>query len=261
VVTTNASLSFAELLEGSRGIAATLAESKIGKGDRIAVWMDKTPQCVQAILGIMESGAAYVPLDPRAPWRRCHSVMANCGVAVLVVDEPKLSYVDKVSEGCDLKLLITDCEATQRDDNAFSRPNILLSEAIENPRDVKSPPSLDDLAYILYTSGSTGTPKGVAHTHRSGLAFVRWIQDVFGIVPEDVFSSHAPFHFDLSISDLYASLGTGAKVHLISSTEAMLAPYLVKQMPAWGITIWYSTPSILSSMLDVGELEARGFGQ
>jgi acyl-coenzyme A synthetase/AMP-(fatty) acid ligase len=110
---------------------------------------------------------------------------------------------------------------------------------------------------VLYTSGSTGAPKGVAHTHGSGLAFVRWVQGRFGIRPEDVFSSHAPLHFDLSISDLFASLGAGASVRLLSSAEAMVAPYLARMLDAWGITVWYSVPSILVSMLAPGGLEAH----
>jgi acyl-coenzyme A synthetase/AMP-(fatty) acid ligase len=87
------------------------------------------------------------------------------------------------------------------------------------------------------------------------LAFTRWIQERFAIRHEDVFSSHAPLHFDLSISDIFASLGSGASVRLFSSTEAMLPPYLVRQIGECGITVWYSVPSALVSMLDRGGLE------
>jgi acyl-coenzyme A synthetase/AMP-(fatty) acid ligase len=89
---------------------------------------------------------------------------------------------------------------------------------------------------------------------------VHWVQDTYGITDGDVFSSHAPFHFDLSISDLYASLGAGAVVRLISTLEAMLPPYLVKGAADWGITVWYSVPSILIAMMEVGGLETAGLG-
>jgi acyl-coenzyme A synthetase/AMP-(fatty) acid ligase len=91
------------------------------------------------------------------------------------------------------------------------------------------------------------------------LAFTQWIQNRFAIREDDVFSSHAPFHFDLSISDLYASLGSGASVRLISSVESMLPAYLVKLIQESGISVWYSVPSVLVSMLDVGQLEAHQF--
>lgn len=63
-----------------------------------------------------------------------------------------------------------------------------------------------DLAYILYTSGSTGTPKGIMHTHRSALSFAEWACEVYGLTAEDRVTNHAPYHFDLSTFDLFATL-------------------------------------------------------
>ena len=72
-----------------------------------------------------------------------------------------------------------------------------------------------DLAYILYTSGSTGKPKGVAISHRSSLTFVRWAHQTLELTESDVFSSHAPLHFDLSTLDLFGSAAAGATVELV----------------------------------------------
>lgn len=252
----NDNLSYEQLLSGAKGVAATLAAAGVKRGDRVALWMDKTPRCVQVLLGVMWCGAAYVPLDPRAPWKRSRSVLLDCGVAALVVDSPRFANLEELLSEISLRILIADGAAPQLGDI----PTVLLDDALTTPERPLPTAGLDDLAYILYTSGSTGTPKGVAHTHRSALGFTRWVQERFEIVPDDIFSSHAPFHFDLSISDLYASLGSGATVRLISTTAAMLAPYLVKSVAVWGITVWYSTPSILISMMEVGELEAKGFG-
>ena len=71
-------------------------------------------------------------------------------------------------------------------------------------------PEDDSLAYILYTSGSTGKPKGVMLSHENAVSFVDWCSEVFEPRPEDRFSSHAPFHFDLSILDLHVPLRHGA---------------------------------------------------
>lgn len=264
VCSTGGVMTFQELLDGAHRFATAVADAGVTSGDRVGIWMDKTPACVQVILGAMWAGAAYVPLDPRAPWRRCQSILRDCDVSVLVVDGPRLPELRSLMDGLNPRLLVIDGEsgALAKDDSGFLSDVSVeyLSEIFKRPAKELTMPDSEDVAYILYTSGSTGIPKGVIHTHRSGLAFVQWVLKTYGIVPDDVFSGHAPFHFDLSILDLYASLGSGASVWLISSVEAMLPPYLVKYVAERGITVWYSVPSILSAMLEVGELEESGFG-
>src|SRR6476660_4517308 len=248
---------YGELISRAQGIAATLHEAGVGRGDRVGIWMDKTPNCVQAILGTMAAGAAYVPLDPRAPWRRCRTIADDCGFAAIIADQPRLASLGQFLEGLSPRRVLVDAPAEAI--AATQLPGSISCESFagtaSRPPAELPEPSPDDLAYILYTSGSTGTPKGVMHTHASGLAFTQWVQQRFSITADDVFSSHAPFHFDLSISDLYASLGSGASLRLISSLEGMLAPHLVKLINESKFTVWYSVPSILVSMLNAGAIE------
>ena len=258
VVSSHAALRFGELIEGAQGIAATLHDAGISRGDRVGIWMEKTPQCVQTILGVLAAGAAYVPLDPRAPWRRCRTIVQDCDLQALAVDEPRLSRVSEILEGKPLSLLLVDDTENGAQTDGLSLPHERLSQALGRPATDLPRAGSEDVAYILYTSGSTGIPKGVVHTHASALAFTRWVVQRFEIMSGDIFSSHAPFHFDLSISDVYASLGSGASVRLISSVEGMLGSWLVRMIPKWGVTVWYSVPSILIGMLDSGLLESQG---
>lgn len=262
VISNDAALTFAELIDGAKRIGTSLCDAGVGRGDRVGIWMDKTPACMQAVLGAMFAGAAYVPLDPRAPWRRCRAILEDCDVSAMAADGPRLPNLNSLVEGVHPRLVIIDGGGALEGENRLPADSRVeyLAEILEKPAGDLPTPEPGDVAYILYTSGSTGSPKGVVHTHRSGLAFVQWVRKTYGITADDVFSNHAPFHFDLSISDLYASLGSGATVRLISSLEAMLPPYLVKSVAEWGITVWYSVPSILTAMMDVGGLEEYGFG-
>jgi amino acid adenylation domain-containing protein len=251
-------LGYGALFAGARGLAASLADRSIGPGSRVGIWMDKTPECVQALLGVVLSGAAYVPLDPRSPWPRCRAIALDCRLDAIVADAPRLEALPAFLDGQAPRLVVVrGADPGRARVAAAPHPVLDWDAAIARAPALAPRPAPESLAYVLYTSGSTGTPKGVAHTHASALSFVRWVQQRFEIVPDDVFSSHAPFHFDLSISDLFASLGAGAAVRLVSGAEGMIAPFLVNGLDAWGITVWYSVPSILVAMLETGGLEAR----
>ncbi len=233
-------LTFRELLEGARGLGAFLQARGVGRGDRVAVWMDKSPRSVQALLGVLASGAAYLPLDPRSPASRCALILADAEPAALIADAPHADSAMELSREAGIRTVVT---------------HETFAEVLQTPPRELPTPDADALAYILYTSGSTGTPKGVMHTHRSALAFCDWVVRTFRVTEHDVFTSHAPFHFDLSISDLWASLGSGARVHLISQVEAMIPQWLVRKLGEWEVTVWYSVPSALVSMMESGGLE------
>jgi amino acid adenylation domain-containing protein len=115
----------------------------------------------------------------------------------------------------------------------------------------------DDLAYVLYTSGSTGKPKGVMLSQRNACSFVEWCSREFEPRAEDRFSSHAPFHFDLSILDLYVPIRHAATLCLVpeelGKEPAGLAAWIADQ----GVTVWYSAPSILALLAQSGALASR----
>ena len=116
-----------------------------------------------------------------------------------------------------------------------------------------------DLAYILYTSGSTGKPKGVMLSHENGVSFVDWCSEVFDPGPDDRFSSHAPFHFDLSILDIHVSLKHGATLVLVGEDIGKDPERLAALIAEQRISIWYSAPSILALLAQYGKLEGRDY--
>jgi len=220
-------------------------------GDRIGMYLPKSIDSVATIFGILKTGAAYIPVDPGSPPWRAAFILTDAGVRAVVVDR---AFVPALEEelgklGRTLPLLVLDEVGGGRGLEAA------LAREAAAPAAKTMDPGLDGLAYILYTSGSTGKPKGVMLTHRAATSFVDWCSEVFQPTADDVFSSHAPFHFDLSVHDVYVPLKHGARLVLIGEEAGKDPGTLAPLIAEHRITIWYSTPSILSLLAQYGKLE------
>lgn len=220
-------------------------------GDRVGIYMRKSIDTVAALYGILKAGAAYVPVDFSAPPARNAFIMHNCQVKAIITEQ---RFAEKLL--AELQTLGTSPTLLMV---GSAGGGIGLREALAQV--LPKPPIVetvacgpDDLAYILYTSGSTGKPKGVMLSHENAVSFVDWCSEVFEPKETDRFSSHAPFHFDLSILDLHVTLKHGAALVLIAEDVGKdplkLAPVIAEQK----ITCWYSAPSILSLLAQFGKL-------
>lgn len=224
----------------------------IRRGDRVGIYLHKSIDSLGAIFGILKSGAAYVPVDPTAPAARNAYILNDCAVKAIIVEKEFLEGLKTELEQVGATPHFIVLEKTGAGN--------YLQAAVENFPEAfqvvdSVHPDANDLAYILYTSGSTGKPKGVMLTHRAAISFVDWCSEVFDPQASDRFSSHAPFHFDLSILDIYVPIKHGAAVVLVSEEigkdPVRLAPLISENK----ITIWYSTPSILSFLAQFGKME------
>jgi amino acid adenylation domain-containing protein len=253
-----ATISYRDLDRLTDRVRDRLQHWGIQPGDRVGICLPKSIDAVAAIFGSLKAGAAYVPVDAEAPAERRAYILDDCSVRVVVCTgaaaESLRPHLDGPG-GPPLFLLLDESES-----------GIPLAAALDREQQREPAGSgatvdatMDDLAYILYTSGSTGRPKGVMLTHRNALSFVDWCSDEFAPTADEVFSSHAPLHFDLSIFDLFVAVKHGATLVLIGDRlgkdPLSLAPVIARKR----ISVWYSTPSILSMLAAHGKLARYDF--
>ncbi len=229
-------------------------------GDRVGVYLRKSVDALAVLYGALKAGAAYVPVDPGAPASRNAYILADCAVRVAVTERSFLGPLQT-----ELHALGASPVLLCLGDVGSGRP---LAQALDQadaegraPQRDSVFPSGDQLAYILYTSGSTGKPKGVMLSHENAVSFVEWCSETFTPTPDDRFSSHAPFHFDLSILDLHVPLRHGAAIVLIGSELGKDPHGLAALIADERITCWYSAPSILALLAVHGDLGARSLQQ
>ncbi len=258
VVMDGARLSYEALEAASSRFARSLIAHGVRRGDRVALWLPKSPRAIVALYGIMKAGAAYVPVDPGAPPARLAWIARNCEVAGLVTLAERAAQVDEAfGDRPPMRALwVADERPTAM--RAAGLPAVPWAE-VES--EAGTPPGVagvdGDLAYILYTSGSTGTPKGVSLTHRNALAFVEWAAAAFALTPEDRLANFAPFHFDLSTFDLFAGAAAAAAVYPVSPRNAAFPAAVAQSWAKERLTVWYATPSTLVLMLTRGGLAAQ----
>ena len=231
------------LNEASKRFANLLQQAGVVRGDRVGLYLEKSLAAVAALFGILKLGAAYVPLDPAAPAQRIAYMVANCQMKALVSTTAKHATLQALlaAQGHIPAAIAIDEEAHLGRLGALVEP--------PDPGTIEN-----DLAYILYTSGSTGNPKGVMISHRAALTFVDWACETFNVQPTDRVSNHAPFHFDLSTFDLFATIKAGGAVVLVPPALSVFPLNLAKFIAEQRISIWYSVPSALTRLVLYGNL-------
>lgn len=218
---------YRELEAGVAALAAAIGD-RVPAGARIAVHSRKTPATITAMLAVLHSGRAYVPIDPSAPPERRAYILEQAECALFLSDAPaRLSEVDVPV--LDVGQVLTEGTRT--------RPE-------------PARPGPDDEAYVLFTSGSTGTPKGVVITHRNAAAFVDWGAAEFPVHPGDQVAVHAPLHFDVPVYDVYVGLGGGGTVHPVPERVALFPQALCAFLTERRISHLYAVPSALTALVN-----------
>ncbi|MFJ6462105.1 amino acid adenylation domain-containing protein [Streptomyces sp. NPDC091387] len=221
-------LTYRELDERAEWIAAQLRERGAGPGTLVAICLDRGTDMVSALLGILKSGAAYVPLDPTYPTERLAYMVEDSGAPLIVT---RSSHAERLPAAAPLLLL---------EDSWPSDPPA-------RPGDGSAPEAgPDDLAYVIYTSGSTGRPKGVQITHGALRARMRETRRQLDLTCEDRVLQFASISFDSSVGQLFAPLVSGAS--LVLRDDAWDPGMLGQALRTNEVTVAWLTPSAFGAL-------------
>ncbi len=222
-------LSYGELARRARLIGNHLRQAGAQPGTLVAVVMEKGWEQVAAVLGILMSGAAYLPLDPDLPRERLHGLLAQ-GEATLALTQPALDAHLEWPQGVQ-RLLVT--EEDKGDDTPLA--------PVQKPT---------DLAYVIFTSGSTGMPKGVMMDHRGPMNTLDDLNERFQIGPADRVLALSALSFDLSVYDIFGLLAAGGTI-VMPSDDALRDPAAWSDLMAReGVTLWDSVPALMQMLTD-----------
>ncbi len=232
-------LTYYELTKSAQSIGSFLLE-KIGTRKAVVVYMEKGARNIAVFMGAAYAGCFYIPLDAQMPMERINIILKTLQPAAVIYDDK----TEKL-----LSLMETDCIKVLYDEISILPQNkeklkIARREMIDT-----------DPLYILFTSGSTGIPKGVIVCHRSVIDYADWVVKTFDLNENTVFGNQTPFYFSMSVLDIFATIRSGATLHIIPKMLFSFPVKLLEFLKEKEINAIYWVPSALSIVANLGALD------
>ncbi|MBC2876624.1 MULTISPECIES: non-ribosomal peptide synthetase [Streptomyces] len=222
-------LSYRELDARAEALARRLAAAGAGPDTVVAVAVPRSAELMTALVGVLKSGAAYLPLDTDYPADRL-AAMAEDARPVRVVTVR--AVLDRLPAAVREHALLLDEPSEEGESAAVTRPGP------------------DDAAYVIYTSGSTGRPKGVVVTHRAIVNRLAWMQHAYRLRADDRVLQKTPASFDVSVWEFFWALCEGATVVLARPEGHKDPAYLARLIAERHVTTLHFVPSMLRAFLE-----------
>ncbi|MDX3229589.1 non-ribosomal peptide synthetase/type I polyketide synthase [Streptomyces sp. ME19-01-6] len=231
-------ISYGELNRRASRLARGLRERGVGREDIVAVLADRNIDYLVVLLGVLKSGAAYLPIDPRQPTSRMSEVVRRSR-CVLVLAEAR--HLDALAQALA---------------SGPHPPVLSLAEAVgDSAREAGDEADVTEcrpegLAYVLYTSGSTGVPKGVMVEHQGMLNHALAKIADLGITDADVVAQNGPQSFDVSVWQFLAALTVGGRTEILPEEIADDPTRLLTEVERRSVTVLQVVPSMLRGLVD-----------
>ncbi|MFT7185564.1 MAG: amino acid adenylation domain-containing protein [Pseudohongiellaceae bacterium] len=227
------SLSYQQLDTLSSQWANLLLEHQVNVGDRIGLCLDRSPNMLAALLGILKIGASYVPLDPDFPDDRLAYMIKDSGLQHLITQQSQVDHLPEVKY-----LLCVETLQGKLEQQASTCPEIMIPS--QTP------------AYIIYTSGSTGKPKGVVVPQSSVVNFLHSMAQKPGLTSNDTLLAVTTLSFDIAVLELYLPLWVGATVVIAKKQDSSDARRLLQLLKQHQVTCMQATPATWRLLLSSG---------
>ena len=228
-------LTYAQLDEKSNQLSAWLNSKGIGRGDLVGLCCERNADTPALLLGILKSGAGYVPLDPDYPVDRLTYMVEDSGLKHVVAHTGQLHLTEKFNVAT--TIVERDWDEIASCDN---QPDP-TSRTID-PR--------SGIAYVIYTSGSPGKPKGVVVSHRNAVNFLLSMVECPGFTSEDRLLATTTLSFDISVLEIFLPLIVGGSVAVVDRATAKDTTALVAAMKKFEVSSMQATPAMWRMILE-----------
>ncbi len=234
-------LTYAGLRCRAAQFARYLISRGVRRGDRVVICLPRGLDAYMSLLGVLEAGAAYVPVDWSTPQDRVDYIAAESeAFAVITTAERAPDFPATLPN-------VIAVDAAIGDVAAFSTDALTRADTGAEP---------EDAAYLIYTSGSTGRPKGVVIRNRNACFQIRSEASILGVTSSDRVYAGASLAFDISVEEMWAAFLNGAELLVGSEALAKAGPDLAATLEEQGVTVWCPVPSLLA-VLDRDVATAR----
>ncbi|HEX3528277.1 MAG TPA: amino acid adenylation domain-containing protein, partial [Thermoanaerobaculia bacterium] len=250
VVCEGAAVTYRDLDERANRLAHHLISLEVRPGDFVAVFLDRSIEMIEAVLGILKAGAAYVPLEVSYPKARIAWICSHLGIRCVLTQESLVPVLHDLS----LAHLVCLDESGEGSRDAAQPPNPvglwrradLAGKPRQSPRVAAD---VDDIAYVIFTSGSTGTPKGVVVVHAAAFNLIDWVNRRFAVGPWDRVLFVTSLCFDLSVYDIFGLLAAGGSIRVAVARDVRDPERLLQILRKEPITFWDSAPAALQQLV------------
>ena len=227
-------LTYNELSKLTSCLAQRLIENNIKHNQLVAVVIEKGWEQVVATLGILKSGAAYLPIDPTESKERIHYLLELGEVNIILTQQKYLNNIEFPTN----KLVLN-----------INKLHFLEQFNTKVDIDIL-PPKPDDLAYVIFTSGSTGTPKGVMISHKSAVNTILDINERFNVTASDKVFALSSLGFDLSVYDIFGTLAAGGTIIMPTAEQAKDPTQWPEFVFKEQVSVWNSVPALMDIFIE-----------